>query len=80
MNFIEALIELRHGNKPYHWIRPRAWKGMKGAFQQDFAGVRGKNLVFVPSSNPHPPSYLPPITDLLADWEIIEPDVVNSGG
>jgi len=80
MNFLEALIELRHGKTIYHWIRPRAWKGQRAAFMMDFAGIRGKNLVFVPSSIPYPPSYFPPISDLLADWEIIDPETVNSGG
>jgi hypothetical protein len=81
MNFLEALIELRHGKRNV-WIRPRSWKGMKGAFTQDKDGTQGKFLVFVPRANgaygDHP-TYFPSISDLMSDWEAVTPLEVNTG-
>lgn len=79
MTFIEAIIEMRHGKNQYMWIRPLSWKGQRAAFMQDSAGIKGTNLVFVPSGNPHPPCAFPPIGDLLSQWEVVKPDDVNLG-
>ena len=54
------------------WFRPKTWKGCRQAFV-----VRENRICMVPSIRGALPVPLY-VTDILEDWVIVSPDVVNT--